>query len=133
MRVDQFFRQQRGECDQRRRGIAAGIGDAGRAFDLLGKDVGQAVRPAFDVAMVAADVDDAGGVRDARQRLLRFAGGERGKEDVKARQFRRVPFLDNQFGEFSGDAGETVDEFLPSGGFSGSVDQIECGVARAEA
>ena len=51
-------------------GITARIGDPRLALDLVRPDVRQAVRPAVDVAMIAADIDDLRRSRHVRRALL---------------------------------------------------------------
>src|SRR5690349_22752662 len=84
--LDQLVDQQRRQRIQRRRGVAAGIGDADLTLDLVRPDVGQAVRPTLDVAVVAADVDDLHVLRHARQRRGRGARGQRREQNVELRQ-----------------------------------------------
>src|SRR4029077_17956360 len=74
-RLDQLVDEQRRQRVQRRRRIAAGVGNADLTLDLGWPDVGQAVRPTLDVAVVAADVDDLHVLGDARQRLGRGPRG----------------------------------------------------------
>jgi hypothetical protein len=83
--LDQLVDQQRRQRVQRGRGEAARVGDAALTLNLRWPDVGQAVRPALDVAVVAADVDDLHVLRDARQRLGRGAGGQRREQHVELR------------------------------------------------
>src|SRR5690349_21207594 len=132
-RLDQLVSQQWRQRVQRRRGEATGIGDADLTLDLGWPDVGQAVHPTLDVAVVAADVDNLHVLGDARQRLGRRPRGQRREQHVEIRQGHRVPLLDHQLGQLGRHTGEAVHQPAAGAALARGVDELERGVARDQA
>src|SRR5581483_4883625 len=85
-RVDQLIGDEWRQRRERRRGIAPRVGDTRRPADLLGPDVGQAVGPALDEAVIAADIHNPRLTWHAGERLLRFARRQRREEQIELRK-----------------------------------------------
>ena len=99
-----------------------GIGDTALSLDLVRPDVGQAVGPTLDVAVVAADIDDLHVLGHTRQRLGRGACRQRREQHVQFRQGRRIPLLDHDVGQFGRHAREAVDQTASGAALARRID-----------
>src|SRR6516162_10122479 len=95
-------------------GKQPGLANADLTLDLGWPDVGQAVRPTLDVAVVAADVDDLHVLGDARQRLGRGARGQRREQQVELRQGTGSHFSITSSASLAGTPGKRSTNRLPA-------------------
>src|SRR4051812_33201513 len=136
LELDQALFRQRRQSEERGRRIAAGIRKACCARDQrpLSWQLGQSVRPAFDEAMIAADVHDLRRPRDARERIARLTRRQRYEEQLERRQLLRLERLDDERAFVAArEPGKTLHERLPGARLAGNVGELEARMARDQA
>jgi len=78
--------------------------------------------------VIAADVDDSRLGRNLGKRLFGFSAGEGGEEQIEIGEGERVPFFNCEAGQLAGNAGESLDEFLPRAALAGSINDAKVGM-----
>ena len=97
------------------RGSSRGWRSRVDSADLVWPDVGQAVGPTLDVAMIAADVDDLASLRDAGQRLGAIRRWEATRTARRAAgRFAGIPLLDHQVAELGRTPGNRSTSLWPA-------------------
>src|SRR6185436_3478721 len=132
--LDETFLQERREREQRCGRVATGIRQARGRADLLAlaRQLGQAIGPAFDETMIAADIDDLRFPGHSGERLARLASGKRYEQQVDPGDSLRNERLDRELARrMGGERGEALRKALPRGRFAAYVDELERGMAGA--